>query len=152
MHEREVVSDEEILEVTLDSEVMVGLNLMREMPWTSHLLKLLIFSSMKVYRETLRQYLIDKGIQVKYVKNDKEKVIVICKKKCTWRIHRSKFSSSLSFPIKSIRGVPHKCPQVLKNSTSSTKWIRNIWKNWLMIQIWAWMSLFGELEKNICWM
>ncbi|KAL3498461.1 hypothetical protein ACH5RR_041193 [Cinchona calisaya] len=85
----------------------------------------LVFSTVEVYRRALRMFSIKKGFELKFIKNDPDKVIAICIRNCGWRIHASFYRGTKAFQVKSIRGTPHRCPWSYNNRSASAKWLCN---------------------------
>ncbi|KAL3508263.1 hypothetical protein ACH5RR_027664 [Cinchona calisaya] len=85
----------------------------------------LIFSTVHVYRKALRMYSILKGFELKFKKNDSNKVIAICRRKCGWKIYASYYRGTKAFQIKSIKGTPHRCPWSFKNMSANSRWLAN---------------------------
>ncbi|KAL3503823.1 hypothetical protein ACH5RR_033664 [Cinchona calisaya] len=85
----------------------------------------LIFSTVHVYRKALRMYSILKGFELKFKKNDSNKVIAICHRKCGWKIYASYYRGTKAFQIKSIKGTPHRCPWSFKNMSANSRWLAN---------------------------
>lgn len=85
IEEREVVSDDDLLVTSFDSDKMKemsGLNLK-----LSDMDKLMLetgrtFISIEVYRDALRLYVLREGIQPHYLRSYKDKVTIVCKKGC----------------------------------------------------------------------
>ena len=73
------------------------------------------FPNAKVFREALREYAIQKLVDIWFKLNEKEKISVYCKNKCGWRCYASKVSGELTFQIKT--WIPEcTCPRSLQNS------------------------------------
>ncbi|KAL3522551.1 hypothetical protein ACH5RR_015385 [Cinchona calisaya] len=85
----------------------------------------LIFSTVHVYRKALRMYSILKGFELKFKKNDSNKVSAICRRKCGWKIYASYYRGTKAFQIKSIKGTPHRCPWSFKNMSANSRWLAN---------------------------
>lgn len=47
----------------------------------------MVFETVQLYTEALSEYLINEGIQLKYKKNNLQKVTMECHNKCGWRIY-----------------------------------------------------------------
>ncbi|KAL3510971.1 hypothetical protein ACH5RR_030372 [Cinchona calisaya] len=81
----------------------------------------LIFSTVQLYRKALRLYSIRKGFELKFIKNDSDRVIAICERECGWRIHASYFRGSTALQVKSSEGMPHTCPWAYRNKSGCPK-------------------------------
>ena len=60
------------------------------------------FPNGKVFRATLREYVVKKLVNIKFKLNEKTKVSVLCKYKCGWKAYASQISGELTFQIKTI--------------------------------------------------
>ena len=54
----------------------------------------------KVFMKTLREYAINKPIDIKFKLNEKKKISVYCINECGWRCYASQLSGELTFQIK----------------------------------------------------
>ncbi|KAJ8446525.1 hypothetical protein Cgig2_027487 [Carnegiea gigantea] len=69
--------------------------------------------------EVIREFVIQEGIALKKVKNDRFRHIVVCKNKdCNWRIYAAKLPDKVTWQIKSLKGK-HKCPRLDFNSMAT---------------------------------
>ena len=55
------------------------------------------FPNGKVFRATLREYVVRKPVDIKFKLNEKTKVSVHCKYKCGWRVYASHIVGELTF-------------------------------------------------------
>lgn len=83
----------------------------------------LIFPSVDIYRKALRQSAVQRGIALKFEKNEKTRVTACCKNDCGWRIHASVMTKSTAYQIKSLRGEPHKCPRAFRNKLANSAYL-----------------------------
>ncbi|KAJ4979242.1 hypothetical protein NE237_010022 [Protea cynaroides] len=92
----------------------------------SNILKMekgLLFDDVNAYRKYLRDYVIQEGIQILYLKNEKSRVTVVCcKRGCTWRIHASPTPNCTTYCVKSFN-PKHSCGRVDTNKAASATWI-----------------------------
>ncbi|XP_075662560.1 uncharacterized protein LOC142632019 [Castanea sativa] len=58
------------------------------------------FPNSKVFREALREYAINKLVDIKFKLNKKKKISVYCINECGWRCYASQLSGELTFQIK----------------------------------------------------
>ena len=58
------------------------------------------FPNSKVFREALREYAINKPVDIKFKLNEKKKISVYCINECGWRYYASQLSRELTFQIK----------------------------------------------------
>ncbi|KAL3535433.1 hypothetical protein ACH5RR_003894 [Cinchona calisaya] len=63
----------------------------------------MIFKDVKVFRAALRENSIKEGYEFRFVKNDGNRVTVVCDDECPWRIHASKMQGSNTFQIKTMK-------------------------------------------------
>ncbi|KAL3532679.1 hypothetical protein ACH5RR_006200 [Cinchona calisaya] len=126
IQEKEVVSDDEVLNQALnssDDEVVDDFpefNAEREME-KPDLVVGELFNNVTEYRVALKQHAIVNGFEFKCTKNDNDRVTATCVKNCGWRIHASKFRGSLTFQIKTLDGIPHRCPWSYKNKSANSR-------------------------------
>ncbi|XP_028774128.1 uncharacterized protein LOC114731172 [Neltuma alba] len=83
------------------------------------------FANFKVYRQALKQYAIENGIEFKYIKNEASRIRVKCKHNCGWIIHASKTQTGDAFQIKSFHHKEHNCGWERENKWVSTSWLSN---------------------------
>ncbi|KAL3530065.1 hypothetical protein ACH5RR_009387 [Cinchona calisaya] len=128
IQEKEVVSDDEVLNQALNSsdDEMVDdfpeFNAEREME-KPDLVVGQLFNNVVEFRVALKQHAIVNGFEVKCTKNDNDRVTATCVKNCGWRIHARKFRGSLTFQIKTLDGIPHRCPWSYKNKSANSRWL-----------------------------
>ena len=58
------------------------------------------FPNSKVFREALREYAINKPVDIKFKLNEKKKISVYCINECGWRCFASQLPRELTFQIK----------------------------------------------------
>ena len=126
--ERDNVSDDEILHVALNSsddeqptefpDFNIEKDLEKAELEVGH-----IFTTVQDFRLALRQHSIVNGFELKPIKNDSDRVTAKCSKNCGWRIHASKCGDTSTFQIKTLKGVPHKCPRSYKNKSATARWL-----------------------------
>ena len=73
------------------------------------------FPNAKVFRATLREYAIQKPVNIKFKLNEKTKISIHCKNGCGWRCYASQISGELTFQIKTLID-DCTCPKSFKNS------------------------------------
>jgi hypothetical protein len=61
-------------------------------------------------------------IEIKFVKNYKERCRIVCKKECDFLAHCSKVAYNHTFKLKTWYG-DHKCPRVLDNGSANSKFV-----------------------------
>ena len=81
------------------------------------------FSTFKVCRKALQQYIIENGIDYKYIKNEPARITMVCKNECGWRIHASKSSDGQSYQIKTWNHKDHNCGWVRDNKKVNSTWL-----------------------------
>ncbi|KAL3529236.1 hypothetical protein ACH5RR_008558 [Cinchona calisaya] len=84
-----------------------------------------VFSTVEVYRRALRMFSIENGFELKFIKNNPDKVTAICIRNSRWRIHASFYHKTKAFQVKSIHGTPHWCPWSYNSRSPSAKWLCN---------------------------
>ncbi|KAL3523040.1 hypothetical protein ACH5RR_015874 [Cinchona calisaya] len=125
IQEEEVVSDDEVLNQALNSsndEVVDDFpefNAERELE-KPDLVVGQLFNNVAEFRVALKQHAIVNGLS-----SSVPKMIMIGSlphvKNCGWRIHASKFRGSLTFQIKTLDGIPHRCPWSYKNKSANSR-------------------------------
>jgi predicted Rdx family selenoprotein len=71
----------------------------------------------------MREYNLKKGKDLSFVKNDKDKVIIVCKNEhCNYRVYGSKVRDEMTFQIKTYN-LNHTCTRAYKNSQLTSRWI-----------------------------
>jgi hypothetical protein len=63
------------------------------------------FSNSRVFREALREYVVNKLVDIKFKLNEKTKIFVHCKNDCGWRLYASVVPKELTFQIKTFHSV-----------------------------------------------
>ena len=99
-----IKDDMEILIRSNDDELAVGsiekvFNVQTRMK-KPELYKGMEFPNAKVFREALKEYVIQKLVDIWFKLNENEKISIYCKNKCGWRCYASKVSGELTFQIK----------------------------------------------------
>jgi hypothetical protein len=94
------------------------------------------FTSVKQFKQVVRPYNLMKGEDVEFTKNDRDKVIGICKSKsegCPWRVYGSLVRGEFTFMVKSLNPT-HNCIRKYKSSIVTSKWIADRMVNKFMAQ------------------
>jgi hypothetical protein len=63
------------------------------------------FPNSRVFREALREYVVNKAVDIKFKLNEKIKISVHYKKDCGWRLYVSVVLGELTFQIKTFQFV-----------------------------------------------
>ena len=63
------------------------------------------FPNLRVFREALREYVVNKAVDIKFKLNEKTKIFVHCKNDCGWRLYASVVPRELTFQIKTFQSV-----------------------------------------------
>ena len=63
------------------------------------------FPNSKVFREALREYVVNKAVDIKFKLNEKTKISVYCKNDCGWRLYTSVVPGELTFQIKTFQSI-----------------------------------------------
>uniref|UniRef100_A0A2N9J2Q8 Uncharacterized protein n=1 Tax=Fagus sylvatica TaxID=28930 RepID=A0A2N9J2Q8_FAGSY len=63
------------------------------------------FLNSKVFREALREYVVNKAVDIKFKLNEKTKISIYCKNDCGWRLYASVIPGELTFQIKTFQSV-----------------------------------------------
>jgi hypothetical protein len=63
------------------------------------------FPNSKLFREALREYVVNKAVDIKFKLNEKTKISVHCKNDCGWRLYASVVPGELTFQIKTFQSV-----------------------------------------------
>nr|DAD43061.1 TPA_asm: hypothetical protein HUJ06_001291 [Nelumbo nucifera] len=81
------------------------------------------FPSIKEFRAALKEHIIVNGFQIKYIKNEKSRVIAQCAwEDCPWHIHASPLQDGLTYCIKSLN-PEHNCSRIYRNKQATNTWI-----------------------------
>jgi hypothetical protein len=81
------------------------------------------FADVYQFREAVREYNLKIGKDLSFVKNDKDKVIIVCKDEhCNYRVYGSQVRDEITFQIKTYN-PNHTCTRAYKNSAMNSKWI-----------------------------
>ncbi|KAG8367491.1 hypothetical protein BUALT_Bualt16G0077500 [Buddleja alternifolia] len=80
------------------------------------------FASRKKYKEVLKDWVVKKGWDLKFLKSERGKVTAICKNGCDWRIHASPVMQTTTYQIKSIKGK-HICNHRTDSKQADYKYI-----------------------------
>ena len=82
------------------------------------------FTNFKVYREALKEYEIQQGINYTFINNKAARITVKCKGGCRWKVHASKNKDDLAFQIKTLDNLEHKkCGWQYQNTRVDAKWL-----------------------------
>ena len=104
--------------------------------------KVMKFPNSKVFREILREYAINKPVDIKFKLNEKKKISVYCINECGWRCCASQLWE-LTFQIKTFN-PECTCPRSLKHSQMTASYVakkfmqefnRNLNWKWLVFNI-----------------
>ena len=83
----------------------------------------IMFADVYQFREAVREYNLKIRKDLSFVKNDKDKVIIVCKDEhCNYRVHGSKVKDEMTFQIKTYN-PNHTCTRAYKNSQITSRWI-----------------------------
>ncbi|KAJ4951140.1 hypothetical protein NE237_027972 [Protea cynaroides] len=79
----------------------------------------------KMMKSLMEVRVVDEGVQILYLKNEKSKVTVVCcKRRCTWRIHASPTPDHTTYCVNVKSFNPkHSCGRVDTNKAASATWI-----------------------------
>ena len=81
------------------------------------------FADIYQFREAVKEYNLKKGKDLSFVKNNKDKVIIVCKDEhCNYRVYGSKVRDEMTFQIKTYN-PNHTCTRAYKNSQLTSMWI-----------------------------
>ena len=81
------------------------------------------FANMYQFREAVREYNLKIGKDLSFVKNDKDKVIIVCKDEhYNYRVYGSKVKDEMTFQIKTYN-LNHTSTRAYKNSQITSRWI-----------------------------
>ncbi|KAJ3670181.1 hypothetical protein LUZ60_010505 [Juncus effusus] len=84
------------------------------------------FSSIKAFKDSLVKNYAEDGRGFSYVKNDKERVRVLCAQKCGWSMHASWSNDRQSFQIKTFENE-HKRGRHYENLKFTYKWVAHMY-------------------------
>lgn len=85
----------------------------------------LCFFDAATFRSDVRQHSIVQGRAIKFQKNEKNKVEVVCKhKSCPWKVYASYYRKEATFQIKTLHAI-HDCNRKERVTSATTKWLAN---------------------------
>ena len=80
------------------------------------------FPNSKVFREALREYAINKLVDIKFKLNEKKKISVYCINECGWRCYASQLPEELTFQIKTFN-PECTCPRSFEHSQVTSSYV-----------------------------
>uniref|UniRef100_A0A2N9EY34 SWIM-type domain-containing protein n=1 Tax=Fagus sylvatica TaxID=28930 RepID=A0A2N9EY34_FAGSY len=80
------------------------------------------FANVYQFREAVREYNLKIGKDLSFVKNDKDKVIIVCKDDCNYKVYGSQVRDEMTFQIKNYN-PNHICTRAYKSSAMNSRWI-----------------------------
>ncbi|XP_052734133.1 uncharacterized protein LOC108339256 [Vigna angularis] len=83
------------------------------------------FCSLKKFKNALLEHSVLNGKEVKFVKNDLNRVRAVCKNKCDFLIMASKVGGKQTFRVKTLVGR-HSCGRVFGNKSANVNWIAQV--------------------------
>ncbi|CAJ2652425.1 unnamed protein product [Trifolium pratense] len=83
------------------------------------------FKSLEEFKEAIMKWNVFQGRNIKFVKNDKERVRVVCKKKCGFVALVSRVGGKHTFMMKTWHGI-HSCTRDPNNKTATAKWVAQL--------------------------
>ena len=126
MLEKEVVSDDDLLTVALNSsddeqpEDFPKFNIERDMEKpdleVGHL-----FTNVQDFRLAVRHHSIVNEFEINWKRNDNDRIVITCKRNCGWKVYASEYRDTKQFQIKTLDGTPHQCPHSYKNKSANAK-------------------------------
>ena len=82
------------------------------------------FTNHNVFKDALKHYAIENGIDFAYVRNESQIITVHCKRNCSWRIHASQTREEKCFQIKTWYNVDHNdCGRSNHNTKANARWL-----------------------------
>ncbi|KAK3036768.1 hypothetical protein RJ639_029733 [Escallonia herrerae] len=83
----------------------------------------MIFADNKVFKDAVKQYSINKARPIKFTKNMRTKIRVVCKSEdCGWFVYASTHDKSTSVHVKTV-GENHTCSRQHINRAAGSKWL-----------------------------
>ena len=80
------------------------------------------FPNSKVFREALREYAINKPVDIKFKLNEKKKISIYCIIECGWRCYASQLFGESTFQIKTFN-PECTCPRFFKHSQVTASYV-----------------------------
>jgi hypothetical protein len=81
------------------------------------------FSSLQLFREAVKQYNLQRGKDIQFVKNERARFVAVCRDpSCDYRVYCRQMSDEQSFEVRSLR-PKHYCTRVYKSSLVNSRWI-----------------------------
>ncbi|XP_028094043.1 uncharacterized protein LOC114294125 [Camellia sinensis] len=82
----------------------------------------MVFPSSKVFKQAVKEHAIKTGKDIKFLKNDKDRVRAGCKPPCQWMIYASKMHGQMNLQVKTY--VPtHNCGRMFYNKNVNSTWL-----------------------------
>ncbi|KAJ9700953.1 hypothetical protein PVL29_006333 [Vitis rotundifolia] len=82
----------------------------------------LLFTSATELQVVVREYAIKNGRNVKFVKNEKDKVRVVCSIGCPWVVYAAQVRDEKTFQLRTYN-VEHTCGRVFKNNNLTSRYL-----------------------------
>jgi len=82
------------------------------------------FSSLKQFKDAILEHNVLNSREVKFVKNDKDRCRVVCKKKieCRYLVFCSRVVRTTTFKVKTLK-PKHTCGMVIENKNAKSEWV-----------------------------
>jgi hypothetical protein len=81
------------------------------------------FSSLQLFREAVKQYNVQRGKDIQFVKNERARCVALCTDpSCDYKVYGRQMSDEQSFEVRSLR-PKHSCTCVYKSSIVNSRWI-----------------------------
>ncbi|KAH7855207.1 hypothetical protein Vadar_022329 [Vaccinium darrowii] len=82
----------------------------------------MLFSSLQQFKTAITEYAVHGGYGIKFVKNDRSRVRVVCQKGCPWRMLCTKLPRQITYQLKTCE-MEHKCNRTYENVRLSSKFL-----------------------------
>jgi hypothetical protein len=81
------------------------------------------FYSLQLFREAVKQYNVQRGKDIQFVKNERARCVAVCRDpSCNYRVYGRQMNDEQSFEVRSLR-PKHSCTRVYKSSIVNSMWI-----------------------------
>jgi hypothetical protein len=81
------------------------------------------FSSLQLFREAVKQYNVQRGKDIQFLKNERARCVAVCRDpSCDYIVYGRQMSDEQSFEVRSLR-PKHSCTRVYKSPIVNSRWI-----------------------------
>lgn len=109
----------------------------------------LCFTDAALFRSAIRQHSIVNGRDIRFSKNEKNKVQAVCKhKSCEWSVYGSQLRNEATFQIKTLNAI-HQCNRKERVIAATSKWVADKYKDKILTDPkWPVESMMAIVQKE----